>query len=85
MCDQPVSSAFFANFRGPLPWTRKLQLAARNMWTKVRTRQTCCGHPGEPAGATTTRTKSRPITARRAFCRGGPPRDSSARSGGIPS
>jgi hypothetical protein len=48
MCDQPDPHAFLDNFRGPLPWTRKLQMAGRNTWTKVRTGQRCCGHPGEP-------------------------------------
>lgn len=37
-----------ANWQVDMPLSRKLRLAARNTWIKVRTRQTCCGHPGEP-------------------------------------
>ncbi len=31
-----------------LPFFQKLKVAARNEMIKVRTRQQCCGHPGEP-------------------------------------
>jgi hypothetical protein len=48
MRDRSEPFAFRDNFRGPLPWSDKLRLAARNTWLKVRTRQACCGHPGEP-------------------------------------
>jgi hypothetical protein len=51
MCAQGRQSwrALAANWReydGPLG--EKLRLAARNTWTKIRTRSDCCGHYGEP-------------------------------------
>jgi len=39
---------FFTNMSAPMPLRRKLWLVARNSWTKLRTRGTCCGHEGEP-------------------------------------
>ena len=44
----PNLRAVFANMRSPMPLGRKLQRVVANNWTKVRTRQNCCGHPGEP-------------------------------------
>jgi hypothetical protein len=31
-----------------MPLSRKLRLLIQNNWTKLLTRQNCCGHPGEP-------------------------------------
>jgi hypothetical protein len=31
-----------------LPFSGKLKKLLGNNWIKVRKRQTCCGHPGEP-------------------------------------
>jgi len=31
-----------------LPFLSKLRLALRNNWTKLRTRQDCCGNYGQP-------------------------------------
>jgi len=39
---------FLSNWRQPMPLNRKLWLFARNSWIKLRHRQACCGHPGEP-------------------------------------
>ena len=37
------------NWRGSnLPLIQKLIIAAGNTWIKIRSRQPCCGHPGEP-------------------------------------
>lgn len=50
MCQEkdPNLWAFFANLRGPLPWSQKVVLLFRNNWKKLRSLQDCCGHPGEP-------------------------------------
>ncbi|MFP3868217.1 MAG: hypothetical protein ACLFUU_08655 [Desulfobacteraceae bacterium] len=52
MCKQtnprPSPKAFFTNLQGPLPWSTKLRLLWRNNWLKIKTRQNCCGHHGEP-------------------------------------
>ena len=38
-----------ANWRNSdLTFGRKLRVAMGNTWIKIRKRQTCCGHPGEP-------------------------------------
>ena len=42
----PSAKAFFTNMKVPLH--RKLQLVLRNNLIKMRKRQDCCGHPGEP-------------------------------------
>jgi hypothetical protein len=39
---------WISNWRTPLPWHRKLRLAARNTALKIARRQSCCGHHGEP-------------------------------------
>ncbi len=44
----PSAKAFFTNMKVPMPLHRKLQLVLRNNLTKMRKRQDCCGHPGEP-------------------------------------
>jgi len=41
--------ASLVNWReSDLPFGKKLRVATGNLWIKVRKRQTCCGHPGEP-------------------------------------
>ena len=40
--------AVFTNMNVQMPLHRKLYLVFRNNWIKIRTRQNCCGHPGEP-------------------------------------
>jgi len=45
---RPDMRAFFTNLAGPQPWTTKVRLLLRNNWLKIRHRQDCCGHPGEP-------------------------------------
>ncbi len=43
------TGAFFTNWReSDLPFHRKLAVAVRNNWIKLRTRKDCCGHLGEP-------------------------------------
>ena len=42
------NSAARRNWRQPMPLGRKLHLAFRNIGIKIRKRQTCCGHYGEP-------------------------------------
>jgi hypothetical protein len=37
-----------SNWHTPMPLGRKLWLFARNNFRKLRTGQSCCGHPGEP-------------------------------------
>ena len=51
--EQPTITPSFrvsmANWReSDLPFFRKLGTAMRNNWTKLRTRQNCCGNLGEP-------------------------------------
>jgi hypothetical protein len=36
------------NLRVPMPLGRKVRLVIRNTAIKAKTRQSCCGHPGEP-------------------------------------
>ena len=37
------------NFSGSdLPFFSRMQVAMKNNWTKMRTRQNCCGNYGEP-------------------------------------
>jgi hypothetical protein len=46
---RPSLGAVFANWRAyDAPFLTKLRLAARNNWTKLRRRDTCCGHEGQP-------------------------------------
>ena len=40
--------SFFNNMRAPMPWPKKIALAFRNNFIKLRKRQDCCGHYGEP-------------------------------------
>lgn len=44
----PSMKTVFTNMNVKMPLHRKLYLVFRNNWIKVRTRQNCCGHPGEP-------------------------------------
>jgi hypothetical protein len=44
----PSPDAFARNLRVPMPLGRKVKLVMRNAAIKVKTRQSCCGHPGEP-------------------------------------
>lgn len=46
---RPSFGAVFSNWaRYDASFVTKLRLAARNNWTKIRTRRNCCGHHGEP-------------------------------------
>jgi hypothetical protein len=31
-----------------MPWGEKIRLIIKNNFIKIKTRQNCCGHPGEP-------------------------------------
>ena len=44
----PSPSAFSRNLKVPMPLGRKVRLVVRNTAIKFKTRQNCCGHPGEP-------------------------------------
>jgi hypothetical protein len=50
MCSSEIRKPvpFVVNLRQEMPLGRKLALLRRNVWIKVSTRSTCCGHPGEP-------------------------------------
>jgi len=45
---RPSMKAVFTNMKVKMPLRRKLYLVFRNNWIKIRTRQNCCGHLGEP-------------------------------------
>jgi hypothetical protein len=46
---RPSLGAFVANFRDyDAPLATKIRMVLRNNAIKLRTRQSCCGHPGEP-------------------------------------
>jgi hypothetical protein len=36
------------NWNQPLPFHVKVSKLVRNLWIRVVTRSTCCGHAGEP-------------------------------------
>ena len=40
--------AYLRNLKMPMPLGRKLKLVVRNMAIRIKTREQCCGHPGEP-------------------------------------
>ncbi len=40
--------AFLTNLSAPMPLHRKIYLVFRNSFIKLRKRQNCCGHYGEP-------------------------------------
>jgi hypothetical protein len=44
----PNSDAFLRNLKVPMPLGKKIRLVVRNTGIKFKTRQNCCGHPGEP-------------------------------------
>lgn len=41
-------SAAWRNLTQPMPLKRKTRLLVRNIRIRVKTRQQCCGHSGEP-------------------------------------
>jgi hypothetical protein len=46
---RPSSRALITNFRDyDADFLTKVRLAAGNTLTKVKTRSSCCGHPGQP-------------------------------------
>jgi len=45
---RPSIRVVFTNMKVKVPLRRKLYLLFRNNWIKIRTRQNCCGHLGEP-------------------------------------
>lgn len=45
---RPSLRVAFTNMRVKMPLHRKFYLLFRNNWIKIRTRQSCCGHLGEP-------------------------------------
>lgn len=46
---RPSLRAAFSNWRtSKLPFFAKMRVTLRNNWTKLRTRQNCCGNLGEP-------------------------------------
>jgi hypothetical protein len=45
---RPSMRAVFTNMKVKMPLRRKLYLVFLNNWIKIRTRQNCCGHLGEP-------------------------------------
>ncbi len=49
MADRPNPGDTWANWRdSDLPLLERMRVAARNNLIKLRTRSSCCGHPGEP-------------------------------------
>jgi len=52
MCDAPSGPNPGSSWRnltsGDMPLTERLRRLASNSWVKVRHRQHCCGHYGEP-------------------------------------
>ncbi len=36
------------NWNQPLPTSVKLRMLSRNLWIRVSTGSSCCGHDGEP-------------------------------------
>ena len=44
----PSPAASWRNLKMPMPLGRKIRLVVRNTSIKIKTRQPCCGHPGEP-------------------------------------
>ncbi|MHB8086554.1 MAG: hypothetical protein ACYDHZ_12100 [Dehalococcoidia bacterium] len=44
----PNIKSWFNNMSAPMPWHRKIRLLFSNFYIKIRNRQDCCGHPGEP-------------------------------------
>ena len=46
--DRPSIRDFFTNLSAPMPFREKISLLLRNSAVKIKNRQDCCGHPGEP-------------------------------------
>jgi hypothetical protein len=46
--DRPDIRDFFTNLSVPMPLGKKISLLLRNNIVKIKNRQECCGHPGEP-------------------------------------
>jgi hypothetical protein len=46
--ERPSIGAVLSNLSGPRPLSEKIRLLIRNNAIKIRNRQNCCGHPGEP-------------------------------------
>jgi hypothetical protein len=44
----PDPKDFFENLQTKLPLKEKIRLIIKNNWIKIKHRQSCCGHPGEP-------------------------------------
>jgi predicted DCC family thiol-disulfide oxidoreductase YuxK len=44
----PSLKAFFTNMSLPMPFHKRIYLVFRNNLIKIRKRQDCCGHQGEP-------------------------------------
>ncbi|UCH87014.1 MAG: hypothetical protein JSU97_01010 [Dehalococcoidia bacterium] len=44
----PSLKAMLSNLKAPMPLGRKVRRLVANNWTKIRSRSSCCGHPGEP-------------------------------------
>jgi hypothetical protein len=42
--------AFLTNLRVSMPLSKKLWLIFKNQWIKTKNFESCCHHPGEPAG-----------------------------------
>ena len=45
---RPGIKDFFTNLSEPMPLKEKISLLLRNNAIKIKNRQDCCGHPGEP-------------------------------------
>jgi hypothetical protein len=45
---RPGIRDFFSNLSGTAPLREKISLFIRNNAIKIKNRQDCCGHPGEP-------------------------------------
>jgi hypothetical protein len=45
---KPSPRDFISNLSIRLPWREKIRLLLKNNLLKLKKRQNCCGHPGEP-------------------------------------
>ncbi len=48
MNQKPHMNEFLSNLKAPKPLGKKISLFLKNNGIKIRKRQSCCGHPGEP-------------------------------------
>jgi hypothetical protein len=46
--NRPAIGDFLTNLSAPMPLGKKISLLLRNNLVKIKNRQDCCGHPGEP-------------------------------------